>query len=701
MPLTIDDQYIALNDASGSVMDVRVANTINGLSQSFYLFGGVDTTNAARFLKVDNSGSLQVILSGTNSIVSVSNMPVTQAVNLVTGSAGFNANSPFWITGSVQSSATFPSSMNVTLVTSSVTQSVTGSVFVLNLPTTQSVFLASGSSGFSTNSPLWVTGAVQSSAVFPSSLNVTLVTSSVTQSVYLVSGAAGFNSNTPLWVTGAVQSSAVFPSSLNVSIVSSSITQSVILATVTVGTGSTSPISGVMIGGTDAQNRFQEIKVDPTGNQYMAITSPSGALAGLSAFVSTYGTLRTSDEPSALFSEDFDTTTIDTTNKWITGSQSGANLAIISGALTMSVGVAANAGAFIQSIAAFPSVGLGFRILGFTNLIETAAITNNHKFWGFASQSGTWNTTAPITNGIGFEQTIAGEFFASVYSNNSRIFSQSLSKPTDGQIHRYALVTRADAAFWYQDGIEIPVASTNFPLISTYGLPIRFHTLNHSSGPASQPTSSLRAVGLADSARSNMAISDGAYPWRKATVDFNSALVTKEYTPKTFVVLLTGSSIALTKSMVSLHNASTDRTLKLQSVKIINAQSASVTGIMSEFRLLKITSHSAGQDLFYDAFDSIDTINPRITAKTNATITGEAVRPLIRRYWNSDEFTAATLVPGAFDKTMASLLYNYEAKPGQKPITIRPNEGLTVKHIPASAIGLFDIELIVTEDTIY
>lgn len=657
MPLTIDDQYIALNDSSGSVMDVRVANSINGLSQSFYLVGGVDTSNLARFFKVDNSGSLQVILSGTNSIVSVSNMPVTQAVNLVTGSAGFNSNSPFWITGSVQSSAVFPSSMNVTIVTSSVTQSISGTVFVANFPTTQSVYLASGSSGFSTNSPLWVTGAVQSTAVFPSSMNVTLVTSSITMSVLQPS--------------------------------------------VTAGTGSTAPLSGVLVGGTDSQNRFQEIKVDSAGNQYTTITSPSGALAGLSAFVSTYGTLRTSDEPTALFSEDFDSTTIDTTNKWITGSQSGADMAIISGALTMSVGVAANAGAFIQSKTTFPSVGVGFRVLGFTNKIESAAITNNHKFWGFASQSGTWNTTNPITNGFGFEQDIAGNFWASVYSNNTRIFSQSLSKPTDAAVHRYALVTRADAAFWYQDGIEIPVVSTTFSQISTYGLPIRFHVLNHSSGPASQPTSSLRAIGVADSARGSQAISDGTYPWRKATVDFNNAIVTKEYTPKTFVVLVTGAKVALTKSMVSLLNLSTERVIELQSVKIINAQSASVTGIMSEFRLHKITSHSAGTDLFYDAFDSIDTVDARITAKTNATIVGEAVRPLIRRYWNSDEFTATTLVPGSFDKTMGSLLYNYEAKPGVKPITLRPNEGLTIKHIPASTIGLFDIELIVTEDTIY
>jgi len=642
MPLTIDDQFIALNDVSGSAMDVRVANSINGLSQSFFIFGGVDQTNSARFLKVDSSGSMQVIISGTNSIVSVSNMPITQAVNLVTGSAGFNANSPFWVTGSVQSSA-----------------------------------------------------------VFPSSLNVTVVTSSVTQSVYLVSGAAGFNSNTPLWVTGAVQSSAVFPSSLNVTLVTSSVTMSVLQPSVTAGTGSTAPISGVLVGGTDSQNRFQEIKVDAAGTQYTTITSPSGALAGLSAFVSTYGTLRTSDEPVALFSEDFDSATIDTTNKWITGSQSGANMAIISGALTMSVGVAANAGTYIQSKAAFPSVGLGFRLLGFTNKIETAAITNNHKFWGFASQSGTWTTTAPITNGIGFEQTIAGEFFASVYSDNSRIFSQSLTKPTDGAIHRYALVTRADAAFWYQDGIEIPVASTNFPLISAYSLPIRFHTLNHSSGPASQPTSSLRAVGMADSARSSVAISDGAYPWRKATVDFNNAVIAKEYTPKTFVVLVTGSTIALTKSMVSLHNASTERTVKVQSIRIINAQSASITGIQAQFQLLKITSHSAGVNLFYDAFDSIDTIDARITAKTNATITGEAVRPLMRRYWKSDEFTPATLIPPTFELALQNLFYSYEAKPGLKPITIRPNEGLSLKQITASALGSFDVELIVTEDTIY
>ena len=59
MPLTIDDQIIALVDASGSFLDVRSGSTVNTLSQSMFLVGGV-SGSTAHFLKMDSGGALFV-----------------------------------------------------------------------------------------------------------------------------------------------------------------------------------------------------------------------------------------------------------------------------------------------------------------------------------------------------------------------------------------------------------------------------------------------------------------------------------------------------------------------------------------------------------------------------------------------------------------------------------------------------------------
>jgi len=59
MPLTIDDQIIALVDASGSFLDIRSGSTVNTLSQSMFLVGGV-SGSTAHFLKMDSGGALFV-----------------------------------------------------------------------------------------------------------------------------------------------------------------------------------------------------------------------------------------------------------------------------------------------------------------------------------------------------------------------------------------------------------------------------------------------------------------------------------------------------------------------------------------------------------------------------------------------------------------------------------------------------------------
>jgi len=110
MPLTIDDQIIALVDASGSFLDIRSGSTVNTLSQSMFLVGGV-SGSTAHFLKMDSGGALFVTgsfaISGgaISSVVHQGNSGTLEQpwpVLLVSGGAqtGIPA-SPISVTGSL------------------------------------------------------------------------------------------------------------------------------------------------------------------------------------------------------------------------------------------------------------------------------------------------------------------------------------------------------------------------------------------------------------------------------------------------------------------------------------------------------------------------------------------------------------------------------------------------------------------------
>jgi hypothetical protein len=129
---------------------------------------------------------------------------------------------------------------------------------------------------------------------------------------------------------------------------------------------------------------------------------------------------------------------------------------------------------------------------------------------------GSPTVSGALTNAIGFEQDTTGVLSAVIYSNGSKIWSQALTRPSDGLPHRMACVYRQDISTWWIDGIEVPVASVQgySPVIDT--LPIHCHVVNGAS-PSAAGTFTIQALGLGDTAP-NTCISDPTYPWRKGTI---------------------------------------------------------------------------------------------------------------------------------------------------------------------------------------
>lgn len=171
---------------------------------------------------------------------------------------------------------------------------------------------------------------------------------------------------------------------------------------------------------------------------------------------------------------------------------------------------------------------------------------------------------------------------------------------------------------------------------------------------------------------------------------------------KTFHVLATATAIANNKSMLSLYNAGNASVkVRLREVRIINSQTAAVTGIVADFRLKRFTTlHSAGTLLTPESSDSADTLNANVTARTGATIAGEAAGDLRRAQWSSDEWGPGTLdTEGSDHAQQVTGFPLYLPGPEQKPITLNSNEGIHIKQVTNSTAGTFDLLFVFTEET--
>jgi len=150
--------------------------------------------------------------------------------------------------------------------------------------------------------------------------------------------------------------------------------------------------------------------------------------------------------------------------------------------------------------------------------------------------------------------------------------------------------------------------------------------------------------------------------------------------------------------MISIQNTSPNAAVKIRSMKIINTQTTAITGIYADFRIQKALSHSSGSVIVPQSFDSLDDIGEDITWRTGATISGSNATPLLRYIWSSDEWNISTAKVESQDHAIATAFPIYQTQIGQKPITIRNREALTITQNTNSTVGTFDIEVIFTKE---
>jgi hypothetical protein len=251
--------------------------------------------------------------------------------------------------------------------------------------------------------------------------------------------------------------------------------------------------------------------------------------SSITAAVFAPGELRVALEASQLFFDSFDGN-LDTVNRWKTATASGGGVAATTSTPTytaLGTGTTANGYSYLESQMSFQPVSPGWLYIAMANNFEFPLIANAYRFWGTGTSPATPTAAIPITDGVGWEITTAGKLFAVTYQGGTRFAIADLStttgsgkQPQDANPHQYIVYFRGDMIFWAINTPDNVVAQTYNgapgPNINT--LPLKATAIAGTTGPASSALLTLNAVYVADTTRAASQISDGVYPWRKATI---------------------------------------------------------------------------------------------------------------------------------------------------------------------------------------
>jgi len=243
-------------------------------------------------------------------------------------------------------------------------------------------------------------------------------------------------------------------------------------------------------------------------------------------------------------------------------------------------------------------------------------------------------------------------------------------------------------------GDSLKTNVTNFPAtqpVSAASLPL----------PAGASTAALQTSGNASLAAIDAGI-PAALGQTTAANSMPVVLPSDQVVTVTQTRLATFAAIAIAdvpgnnKSMISLVNTGAS-VVKIREIKLKNVQNTSVTGVVVDFGLRRITGHSAGTLLTPETHDTNDSLAGTITARIGSTVTGESATQLRKWEMSSDEWGVGTADSEADIHSLAELFPFYsDYMRDVKPITIRQNQGVTIKCQTNTIVGSFDILILFT-----
>lgn len=221
--------------------------------------------------------------------------------------------------------------------------------------------------------------------------------------------------------------------------------------------------------------------------------------------ISPDGLLRTVSHGANIFTDDFESTDLDFQNNWLLPIiSSSGSYSLTNSNLNLNTSTVASRGILLQSISTFERPGSAPFNFQFLVKLETAIVTNNYRFWGIGTYTGSLTSTTTPYDAIGFEITTSGIFRSVVYGGGSLLYSQTLTPPTDGNIHQYEITSSSAYTYWMVDSKKYAQASCINTNPYSSNLPISLISVNGSTPPSSSPTLTLMAVNINDQSGSGM-----------------------------------------------------------------------------------------------------------------------------------------------------------------------------------------------------
>lgn len=154
----------------------------------------------------------------------------------------------------------------------------------------------------------------------------------------------------------------------------------------------------------------------------------------------------------------------------------------------------------------------------------------------------------------------------------------------------------------------------------------------------------------------------------------------------TFYAVYDRIAPAANKYMATLFNTSAVRKVIVTHVWRLNWQVAAVTGILLEQYLARITARTAGGAITIRADDTTDTLSAGITADTLSTsVTEDHI--IARSFAVSEEMALAATGLALALGTDEGAQVLYQRRDGQRGLTLRQNQGLSVRNVTSSTVG--------------
>ena len=237
---------------------------------------------------------------------------------------------------------------------------------------------------------------------------------------------------------------------------------------------------------------------------------------GVEAGVTQYGYLRTTQEPTPLFTDNFDS--LDTTNKWTAKTATGTATVTL-GNLVMQSSTTASAYGGISTQASFAPDGVNFLAEGMTMIIPNVVQANTLRFWGWGAVPTTPTIAVPTANGVGFELDDTGAINCVIYQNSVKTNTAASGYTATNNLPFYtAIARRADRIDFYINSTSVPVATFLIPALDVATLPGYMIAINGATPPAAAAQLICTAFGIATTGCNTMFLSDPVNPQWRANV---------------------------------------------------------------------------------------------------------------------------------------------------------------------------------------